>query len=54
MTVVEWLLLILFVIVLAVLAYYSRDLTAHSPRREADIDAAKDAAKRADKQAGMW
>ena len=50
MSVVEWLVLILILVVLGVLAYYSRDLTVHSPKRQGDIDAAKEAAKRADKQ----
>ncbi len=51
MSLLEWALLVLFVAALAALAYYTRDLKARSPKQEADIAAAKEAARRADKWA---
>ena len=51
MSLLEWALLVLFLAVLGVLAHYTRDSRARSPKQEADIAAAEDAARRADKWA---
>jgi hypothetical protein len=51
MSLLEWVLLVLFLGVLVLLTYCTGDRKARSPEQEADINAAKEAARRADKWA---
>lgn len=49
MSPLEWVLLVLFLAVLAGVTYITRDRWVRSPKQESDIVAAKEAARRADK-----